>query len=446
MGKVSARTRREGIKGLSRALVPAAPARAHKRLSPSASERWIECPGSVALIEALPADMRSRGSTFADQGTAAHKLLETCLREGVDAGEYLGRSITVTNDGKAWVNHPKQKHYGDAEKNSFAVDDDMADAVQVCIDHVRDEMERLGPNTEMMLEAKCVPFDDTEEGSGTGDVVLDAWPKELVIIDYKHGAGVPVEIDGNTQLRCYASGAAAPSDFDYKRIRTTIVQPRCQHIDGPVRTKGYDADDIRSFHKFLRKAIERAEAPDAPLKAGDHCRWCEAAATCPKLRDRVQDTALADFAEDFDDDVKLVVPNSPSKLAAVLPHVPMVEAWCKAVMTAGLQTLVNGDRLKGFKIVEKRSSRKLKGLPEKKLKRILETRFGVSSADAYSEPKLKTAPQIEKLVHKSKRRAFNDELVVKHRGGITIAPDRDPRPAIAPADASVDFDDVEDDE
>jgi len=47
------------------------PPRAHARLSPSAAERWLTCPASVKVGEALPKPPTSR---FAEEGTRAHAL------------------------------------------------------------------------------------------------------------------------------------------------------------------------------------------------------------------------------------------------------------------------------------------------------------------------------------------------------------------------------------
>ncbi len=49
---------------------------AHARLSPSAAERWMTCPGSVKLSEAI----QDRESQYAAEGTAAHELAEHILR------------------------------------------------------------------------------------------------------------------------------------------------------------------------------------------------------------------------------------------------------------------------------------------------------------------------------------------------------------------------------
>jgi hypothetical protein len=57
--------------------------RAHALLSASSSKRWLACPPSAVLNDALP----DEGSTFAAEGTKAHELAELCLRKGKNADE-----------------------------------------------------------------------------------------------------------------------------------------------------------------------------------------------------------------------------------------------------------------------------------------------------------------------------------------------------------------------
>ena len=50
---------------------------AHALLSPSAAERWINCPASVFLNKDIP----DEGSVYADEGTAAHTVMELAGRD-----------------------------------------------------------------------------------------------------------------------------------------------------------------------------------------------------------------------------------------------------------------------------------------------------------------------------------------------------------------------------
>ena len=61
---------------------------AHAKLSPSSAERWMSCPGSVALNEGKD----DKGSSYAAEGTAAHELAEKILRgipQPADVSEFV---------------------------------------------------------------------------------------------------------------------------------------------------------------------------------------------------------------------------------------------------------------------------------------------------------------------------------------------------------------------
>ncbi len=51
--------------------------------------------------------------------------------------------------------------------------------------------------------------------------------EELQIIDYKHGVGVLVEAENNSQMMCYALGAIELFDgiYDIEKVQMTIFQP-----------------------------------------------------------------------------------------------------------------------------------------------------------------------------------------------------------------------------
>ena len=61
--------------------------RAHARLSPSSSHRWLRCPGSVNFLAEYGED---EGGEHADRGTILHKIAEECLAEERDPYEYVG--------------------------------------------------------------------------------------------------------------------------------------------------------------------------------------------------------------------------------------------------------------------------------------------------------------------------------------------------------------------
>src|SRR5690606_6156447 len=113
----------------------------HARFSPSASHRWLNCPGSIMFCEQLPPELHEQDNFFADEGTAAHFVLEKCLTRDFPAQHYFGKHVRVRRDEHGMSDVGFVKNPAD---DTFPVDEGMVEAVQVAIDYVHEEMERLG--------------------------------------------------------------------------------------------------------------------------------------------------------------------------------------------------------------------------------------------------------------------------------------------------------------
>jgi hypothetical protein len=85
------------------------------------------------------------------------------------------------------------------------------------------------PDPMIFIEQKLDFSHWVENGFGTGDCVILA-DKVLQIIDYKHGLGVLVEAENNSQMMCYALGALEAFGDLYD-----IDQ--CNHDDFPAKTR-----------------------------------------------------------------------------------------------------------------------------------------------------------------------------------------------------------------
>lgn len=249
----------------------------HAKLSPSASARWLHCAGSIPLNAEEGED--NRGNIYADEGTAAHALYEMCQRIDADPHDFLDA-----------------KMYKD-----YIVTEEMADAVGHALDFVRACLARW-PKTKQFIEKEVdpAPLLACKQGytSGTPDTLLDNWPEELVVIDYKHGAGVAVEVEGNTQILQYMVGHVGQTGRRYKRYRAVIAQPRSRHEAGPVREHLYTHAEILAHAKRLRVRIVEIKADPAAREAGDWCRWCRGAARCRTLAKYSMGAAGLEFKGD----------------------------------------------------------------------------------------------------------------------------------------------------
>ena len=109
-----------------------------------------------------------------------------------------------------------------------------------------------------------------ENGFGTGDCVIIA-DEVLHIIDYKHGLGVLVESEGNSQMMCYALGALEAFDdlYDISTIELTIFQPRRENVS----TSSISKEDLLKWAEdVLKPTAALAYEGKGEFKAGDHCQ------------------------------------------------------------------------------------------------------------------------------------------------------------------------------
>lgn len=235
----------------------------HARLGPS-NHRWPHCPGSVREEAAYP----DVAGAAAIDGTGSHLLLESCLIHGVRAEAYEGQIIGA--------NHPENPM-------GWLVSKDRIDRVQMCLDYVARRVSELttqfpGATVAVLPETKANPGElyGRDDWWGTCDITIIVTMGDstlyVEVCDYKDGQGF-VTAEGNSQLISYAAGKV-PANIvqNQSNVRMTIVQPKTNPVVRYIEvTPGYlkyDADK-------LAKAAAATDDPDAPLKAGKHCKWCK---------------------------------------------------------------------------------------------------------------------------------------------------------------------------
>lgn len=343
----------------------------HSKLGASSYYRWKACPGSVRASEGII----SESSIYADEGTLAHDIAAKVL---------LGK---ISLD---------------------SINDEMADAINVYLDHI-DLLVTQKP-TFRAVEQRLDLTEYHPALFGTADyVAYYDTAKTLRVVDYKHGAGIPVEVENSTQLMYYGLGALHMNKFPIERVVLTIVQPRCYHPDGPIRSWETDPVTMLEFAAQLIDDAHATENPNAPLIAGDHCRFCPAQPTCPEANRAALAVVKPEFTaiQSFDMD----------QLAKALTLIPQIKAWCKSVDEFAYKQAMLGDVPPGFKLVDKRANRRWKD--------DFAPKEGFGGVDWYDK-KLKSPAQIEKLLAKEKR-SLLDDFIIKESSGKTLVPICDDR-------------------
>lgn len=398
----------------------------HSRLGASNCKRWWACPGSVQACK----DIENKGTPYANEGSAAHALAEYCLRNSCDAEAQLDCWIGM--DGTLYMSDENV-----AEKDKgltvFYIDEDMVEAVQVYLDFFKETVEE---GDEYEIEQRISLDTFHPDLFGTADlVVYKPSTKTLVVADYKHGRGVPVEVKENVQGLYYAAGSAHRlHNRGIAKVEVVIIQPRCAHKDGAVRRWSTTPIDLMEWVVDLVEAAKRTEDPNAPRHAGDHCKFCPAAGTCPEYAGAAIEAAAADFASDGS--VVLTPPQkySPEKLAATSKNLDLIQSWCQAVKKFAHDEALAGRVLPGFKLVYTRANRRFKDPDAAK------ARFEIDELDPsefMTEPKLLSVAQVEKAIGKKAFAAY-EAIVEKKPSGVVLAPLDDKREAVRP-DAAAEF-------
>jgi DNA polymerase len=219
---------------------------AHAPLAPSAAERWMNCPGSVAAIQALP---EAPESTFAAEGTEAHRIFAACLERDLDLAGFTTDFLTLQP---------------------------LRNALMIARDVI--------VGRRFKVEIRLDPLPGLGKVWGTADVLIfDQQDRIVAILDLKFGAGVTVEPD-TLQLQVYALLAAQQYGCPHHGIDLHIVQPRRQHEQGPHRMHHIGITDLERLFARLGKAVAATEDKAAPKIAGDWCRFCGARQGCPEAR------------------------------------------------------------------------------------------------------------------------------------------------------------------
>jgi hypothetical protein len=380
------------------------PPKAHADLGASKAERWMNCPGSVAMEENLP-DFES---PYAAEGTAAHALAERCLNKNVRADLYVGTDI-----------------------EGFEVTEEMAEAVQVFVDYVWSHV--TNPADELLVEHQfdLSPLNPPGPMYGTSDAtVWQPATRHLRVIDYKHGQGVAVDATENAQLMYYAIGAVLELKKEPVEITVAIVQPRGYHPEGIIREYTFTFQELVQFKRELFKAAARTQDPGAPLAVGAWCRFCKALPTCPKQRENAVSVAQTAFDVEPARQFPVVEQLSDDQLRLALDRASEVKDWLAAVAQFVAGRLERGEVFEGYKLVPKRASRKW--IDEDAAQAVLEEELMLPSDELYTK-KFVSPAQAEKVIKAlypaGARPSLPEGLYEAVSSGYNLAPAHDPRPA-----------------
>lgn len=369
----------------------------HALLSASKAHRWRRCPAS-ALAEASVPDSTS---DYAAEGTAAHTIASESLK-----------ACLLKADRERWRTE---------WVNRIRATEEMLDAVDVYLDWANQHIEdgdtvlvehkvSLEPNPGFPASLKGLMF-------GTADFArFRPRDKSLIVADYKHGAGVAVDVEGNDQLQYYALGVllSLMATCHIEQVALVVVQPRAR--GDAIKQTTISAVDLLDWGQSLMDEALVAMSPEATFVPGEHCQFCSYAGQCSAVRNKALTVAkVPELGPLLPDSLTL------EEIGALLTKAQEMEtalqAWVAPFRAFANLRLSLGDSIPGWALVPKRAQRVWAEGAE-------ETLVDVFGPDAFKPKELISVAQAEKLVGGKVK--FKEsplpELVVSQSGGYNMVP------------------------
>jgi hypothetical protein len=384
--------------------------REHAPLPPSASKRWLTCSPSQGyirrLIELGIIKKRESGPA-AQRGTRIHEIAEPWLR--------------------ALLVNPKAKYRPAAKADKGEVAEAKA-YVEFCLMRW-EQAQELDPQAMCGVEHRSTV---TDECWGSCDFWIFA-AKRFTSIDLKSGRE-SVETDGNTQLFIYALGIVMERKFVVREVELCLWQPNAFDGQEPERGVVYDqkrfTEEVKKVKagiaeatRYLDPTISDIETYLAKLVAGEHCGWCDALGVCPEARRRNSEISSKNFTPVPIDRAEPPPPATlePDQVAEIMRRAPMFVAWLDAVQTRALELMHKGQRVPGFKVVQKITRRAWsEGVTDAQIAKAV----GAKVSEVTKTVRLSPA-QVEEQIKGSKDKI--KRLVFKPEGDPVVVADSDRR-------------------
>ncbi len=363
----------------------------HAFLSASSSHRWLNCPPSARLSESYA----DKSSSYAVEGTDAHTFCEYKLQLA------LGRPASDPTENLTFFN---------------AETEDCANGYVAYILELVESAKQTCSHPLVLIEQRLDFSRYVEGGFGTGDCVVIA-DGMLYIIDYKHGKGVRVEVEGNPQLMLYALGALEMFDgvYDIDTVSMEVYQPRLENIGTHTVFK----ESIYQWaEEVLKPAAVLAYAGEGEFNCGDWCQFCRVKHDCRARAEHNMELARHDF--------KLPPLLEDDEVEAILEKVDGLVSWANDIKAYALQTALNGKKWSGWKLVSGRSNRRY--TDDVAVAKVVST----AGYDPYERSVL-SITAMEKVLGKTRFTELLGGLIEKPPGKPALVPATDKRKEITAA-------------
>jgi RecB family exonuclease len=359
---------------------------AHSRFAASSASRWIYCPASVRLSDAVPA---TDAHPAAARGSAIHHIAYElwCGQDFPSAGDW-------------WCRAQGKEYFSDilpaVVEESCQVDQEMIDEATLYSKFCQALADKYrGART--YCEAR---INLTAQIGGTVDFAV-VREDRIVVIDLKTGAE-PVSPEENTQLMLYAAMLIGDHDGS-----TPVVLGVFQRgTPAAWTTTAAHVLDVAG------QAIFASQRVDSPPRAGEHCTYCPAGGVCSARA--AMEIATTPAMSPTDPPAPETL--TPEMIAQVLDAEKRITEWIKKVKAHVMHTR---PAIPGWKFVAGVSRREI-ARPE------IITQYAAETGIDVMRSEFRTLAELDKLIPPDVMTAACD----KPPAPLALVRDTDKRPAI----------------
>jgi len=370
----------------------------HSETTPSSAERWTNCFASITIGKHIEDEAASE---YAIEGNAAHDLaewsldgLKTVLKKPHDPFDYPPPGSILVTEGK--------------KEFKIEITDEMSTAVKFYVDYIVHNAKGAKLNVEKQIKI-------SEKIFGTVDVSFIVDDDCLHVYDFKYGKGIEVEAKNNKQILIYAGGVLQSLGKKADKIKTVklaIVQPRIFYKKKVKVWKITKKRLQQEINKIIKLEKERQKNPWL-FVTGEHCRWCKVNHVCPQQY--FDFLYIEKLKNKYADGLQKI---SIKEILKVLDMKTSISTFLNSVAAFAQNKMESGFIVPGWKLVQKRATRKWKQKDQKMFKFLIS--LGLEEKDIYEPNKIKSPAQIYTLVKDKEARKKIDTMTVKESSGLRL--------------------------
>ena len=376
---------------------------AHSSVSPSGSDRFFGCPGSVAAQAAI--DLIEPSNPAALEGLAIHELAAKCLIENLDPHACIGETVEV------------EDNYGDIIE--FTVNEDFANAVQMYRDEILGVLKEHNMDQKaLQVETKFTLPEVDKKAKGTTDCSFIA-SDTLHVFDLKGGRGVIVSPVENKQCMYYALRPYLDAKMFITKVIIWIIQPRAREGEFVKKWETTPAR-LEEFIKQLKRAIALTELANPDFNTGTWCQWCKAQGSCS-----VANAGAIAMLQESIPQIEQVFPKvtelTPQQIGNALPTLEVIKGFINNLMGYAFTLASKGQDIPNYSLARGKKNRQFRD------EAAVIAEFSEHGDKLYAQPKLKTPAQLEKVVGKG---ALEEHIFVPE-GDLKLVPTKEAQEAIS---------------